>query len=100
MKEKIFKKIKINGVTLKNRFVVSPMCQYSSSNGSPVNWHYKHLKSLGNSGAGLLMIGLLLVIMVLITMDHMICMSKEPVCYTHYELSSTTISNGGRCLEQ
>ncbi len=56
MKEKIFKKIKINGVTLKNRFVVSPMCQYSSSNGSPVNWHYKHLKSLGNSGAGLLMI--------------------------------------------
>ena len=32
------------------------MCQYSSSNGSPVNWHYKHLKSLGNSGAGMLMI--------------------------------------------
>ena len=56
MKEKIFKKIKINGVTLKNRFVVSPMCQYSSFNGSPVSWHYKHLTSLGNSGAGLLMI--------------------------------------------
>ena len=46
MKEKIFKKIKINGVTLKNRFVVSPMCQYSSSNGSPVSWHYKHLTNL------------------------------------------------------
>ena len=56
MKEKIFKKIKINGVTLKNRFVVSPMCQYSSVDGSPTSWHYKHLTSLVNSGAGLLMI--------------------------------------------
>ena len=56
MKEKIFKKIKINRVTLKNRFVVSPMCQYSSVDGSPTSWHYKHLTSLGNSGAGLLMI--------------------------------------------
>ena len=33
MKEKIFKKKKINEVVLKNRFVVSPMCQYSSRNG-------------------------------------------------------------------
>jgi len=56
VKEKIFKKIKINGVTLKNRFVVSPMCQYSSVDGSPTSWHYKHLTSLVNSGAGLLMI--------------------------------------------
>jgi len=56
MKEKIFKKKKINEVVLKNRFVVSPMCQYSSRNGSPASWHYKHLENLASSGAGLLMI--------------------------------------------
>jgi len=56
MTEKIFSKLKINEVTLKNRFVVSPMCQYSSKDGNPVNWHYRHLENLANSGAGLLMI--------------------------------------------
>jgi len=56
MQEKIFKNLKINGINLKNRFVVSPMCQYSSINGNPVNWHYKHLNNLAHSGAALLMI--------------------------------------------
>ena len=56
MKEQIFTKLKINSITLKNRFVVSPMCQYSSRNGNPIKWHYNHLLNLANSGAGLLMI--------------------------------------------
>lgn len=51
----IFKKIKIKGVTLKNRVVVSPMCQYSGIKGCPTNWHYKHLGKLVLSGAGMLM---------------------------------------------
>jgi hypothetical protein len=52
----ILKPIKINNTLLKNRFVVSPMCQYSAKNGCPTTWHYKHLEQLASTGAGLLMI--------------------------------------------
>ena len=52
----ILKKIKNNKFKLKNRIVVSPMCQYSSNNGSPSSWHYKHLGSLICSGAAMLVI--------------------------------------------
>jgi len=52
----IFKKFKLNNVTLNNRIVISPMCQYSSVNGSPSKWHYQHLGKLAISGAGMLMI--------------------------------------------
>ena len=53
----MIKKIKLNNSRyLSNRIVVSPMCQYSSIKGNPVNWHYKHLNNLAHSGAALLMI--------------------------------------------
>ena len=52
----IFKEIRINKVKLKNRIVVSPMCQYSAKNGEPTKWHFDHLSRLVKSGAGLLMI--------------------------------------------
>lgn len=52
----ILKPIKINSILLKNRFVVSPMCQYSAKNGCPTKWHYKHLDRLASTSAGLLMI--------------------------------------------
>lgn len=52
----LFKKLKINSVTLKNKIVVSPMCQYSGNNGCPSLWHYNHLSNLINSGAGMVMI--------------------------------------------
>jgi len=48
----IFKKIKIKNTLLNNRIVVSPMCQYSGNNGSPTEWHYRHLGDLIMSGAG------------------------------------------------
>lgn len=51
----ILKKIKINNKFLKNRIVVSPMCQYSSKlNGAPSKWHFNHLEKLMNVGAGML----------------------------------------------
>lgn len=50
------KKIKINSITLNNRICVAPMCQYSSANGSPSKWHYKHLGMLMKLQAGLMMI--------------------------------------------
>ncbi len=52
----IFNKIKVGGIKLNNRIVVSPMCQYSGKNGCPSEWHYAHLGNLANSGAGMLTI--------------------------------------------
>jgi len=52
----IFKKLKLGKLNLENRIVVSPMCQYSSNNGSPSSWHYQHLGKLALSGAGKMMI--------------------------------------------
>ena len=40
-------------VTLRNRIVVSPMCQYSSDEGMPNTWHDVHLGSLAVGGASL-----------------------------------------------
>src|ERR1035438_10807286 len=42
---KLFSPLKIRGVELKNRIAVSPMCQYSSYDGIPTEWHLVHLGS-------------------------------------------------------
>ena len=52
----IFKKLKINNITLKNRIVVSPMCQYSAKDGSPTQWHYKHLENLSETGTSMVLL--------------------------------------------
>ena len=41
-------------LTLPNRIMISPMCQYSAVDGSAVAWHVVHLGALAISGAGLL----------------------------------------------
>jgi 2,4-dienoyl-CoA reductase-like NADH-dependent reductase (Old Yellow Enzyme family) len=43
------------GVTLRNRIVVSPMCEYSSRNGLATDWHFVHLGSRAIGGAGLIL---------------------------------------------
>ncbi|VTU33105.1 NADPH dehydrogenase [Variovorax sp. SRS16] len=43
-------------LTLRNRIMVSPMCQYSAEEGSATDWHMIHLGQLALSGAGLLVI--------------------------------------------
>ena len=43
-------------LTLANRIVIAPMCQYSSVNGEANDWHLAHWTSLLNSGAGMLTI--------------------------------------------
>ena len=53
---KLFTPIQLGGVTLPNRIVVSPMCQYSAREGSMTEWHDMHLGHLAISGAGLLMV--------------------------------------------
>ena len=53
----IKKKIKLSKhKSLSNKIVVSPMCQYSSINGAPSEWHYKHLSNLIISGASMLIL--------------------------------------------
>src|SRR5690606_2189584 len=46
----------IRDVTLKNRVAVSPMCQYSSVDGHPTEWHHIHLGSRAVGGAALVMV--------------------------------------------
>jgi 2,4-dienoyl-CoA reductase-like NADH-dependent reductase (Old Yellow Enzyme family) len=45
----------IRGVTLRNRIVMSPMCQYSAVDGLASDWHLVHLGSRAVGGAGLVM---------------------------------------------
>ncbi len=51
----LFEPFKLREVTLGNRIVVSPMCQYSSIEGSANDWHFVHLGSRAVGGAGLVM---------------------------------------------
>lgn len=47
----LFSPLKIRELTLKNRIVVSPMCQYSAEDGVPNDWHLVHLGSRAVGGA-------------------------------------------------
>ena len=51
----LFQPLALGALTLPNRIVIAPMCQYSADgNGSATDWHLMHLGSLAVSGAGLL----------------------------------------------
>jgi 2,4-dienoyl-CoA reductase-like NADH-dependent reductase (Old Yellow Enzyme family) len=51
----LFSPLTLRGTTLRNRVLVSPMCQYSSVDGHPGDWHLVHLGSFARGGAGLVM---------------------------------------------
>lgn len=50
----LFSPLQLRDVTLPNRIVISPMCQYSSVDGLAAPWHMLHLGGLAVSGAGML----------------------------------------------
>jgi 2,4-dienoyl-CoA reductase-like NADH-dependent reductase (Old Yellow Enzyme family) len=50
---KLFSPLRIREIELKNRIVVSPMCEYSAKDGHPQAWHLVHLGSRAIGGAGL-----------------------------------------------
>ena len=52
----LFQPLTIRSITLKNRIVVSPMCQYSSPDGFATDWHLVHLGSRAAGGAGLIIV--------------------------------------------
>src|SRR5580698_2453223 len=49
----LFDELKLREVTLRNRIVVSPMCEYSSEDGFANDWHLVHLGSRAVGGAAL-----------------------------------------------
>ncbi|KAM0350097.1 hypothetical protein ACHAPU_003260 [Fusarium lateritium] len=50
----LFSPLKLRGLTLHNRIIVSPMCQYSAANGYMTPWHKQHLGSFAARGPGLI----------------------------------------------
>ena len=52
----LFTPIQIGGVTLPNRVVISPMCQYSADDGCASDWHLAHFGAMACSGAGLFVV--------------------------------------------
>jgi 2,4-dienoyl-CoA reductase-like NADH-dependent reductase (Old Yellow Enzyme family) len=54
MASQLFSSLQIKSITLKNRIVISPMCQYSAQDGFANDWHLVHLGSRASGGAGLI----------------------------------------------
>jgi len=52
----LFKPFRVRNLTLPNRIVIAPMCQYSADDGCMNDWHHIHLGQLAMSGAALLTI--------------------------------------------
>jgi 2,4-dienoyl-CoA reductase-like NADH-dependent reductase (Old Yellow Enzyme family) len=50
----LFRPLTIRSVTLRNRIALSPMCQYSGSDGLPTDWHFSHLAARAIGGTGLI----------------------------------------------
>ena len=49
----LFSPLSIGSVTISNRVVISPMCQYSADDGSMNDWHLQHAMQMAMSGAGM-----------------------------------------------
>ena len=53
---KLFSPVTLRTVTLRNRTIVSPMCQYSAQDGFANDWHFVHLGRFGLGGFGLVLV--------------------------------------------
>jgi 2,4-dienoyl-CoA reductase-like NADH-dependent reductase (Old Yellow Enzyme family) len=51
----LFSPLPLRGITLRNRIGVSPMCQYSSTDGFATDWHLVHLGQFAVGGAALVL---------------------------------------------
>lgn len=52
MSPQLFSPLQLGGLTVSNRIVVSPMCQYAATDGVPGQWHLAHLGQFAMSGPG------------------------------------------------
>ena len=53
MSSQLFSPFKMRGITLDNRIIVSPMCEYSAVDGNAQDWHLMHLGQFATGGYGL-----------------------------------------------
>jgi 2,4-dienoyl-CoA reductase-like NADH-dependent reductase (Old Yellow Enzyme family) len=53
---RLFSEFKLRELAFRNRICVSPMCQYSATDGVPNTWHLVHLGARAVGGAGLVMV--------------------------------------------
>ncbi len=53
---RLFSPFRLRDIEFKHRVFVSPMCQYSSNEGMPTDWHLVHLGSRAVGGAALVMV--------------------------------------------
>src|SRR5579862_8991777 len=51
----LFSPLQIKSLTFRNRIMVSPMCQYSCTDGFATDWHLVHLGSRAVGGAAIVM---------------------------------------------
>ena len=51
----LFSPLQLRDLMIPNRIFLSPMCQYSSPDGKPNNWHFVHLGARAIGGVGLIM---------------------------------------------
>ena len=51
----LFSPLKLRKVTIPNRIMISPMCQYCAQDGVPHDWHFVHLATRAVGGAGIVM---------------------------------------------
>ncbi len=56
MSSHLFAPLTLRSITFRNRIFVSPMCQYSSEDGMPNDWHFVHLGSRAVGGASLVFV--------------------------------------------
>jgi 2,4-dienoyl-CoA reductase-like NADH-dependent reductase (Old Yellow Enzyme family) len=52
----LFEPLSIRDMTLKNRIVISPMCQHAADFGKATDWHLVHLEKFAIGGAGLILV--------------------------------------------
>ena len=53
MTAQLFTPVELGGVTLPNRIMVSPMCQYQAVDGFVTDWHHVHYGRFAAGGLGL-----------------------------------------------
>jgi 2,4-dienoyl-CoA reductase-like NADH-dependent reductase (Old Yellow Enzyme family) len=52
----LFEELQIRDIRIRNRIVVSPMCQYSAQDGHVTDWHFVHLGKFAQGGAGVVFV--------------------------------------------
>jgi 2,4-dienoyl-CoA reductase-like NADH-dependent reductase (Old Yellow Enzyme family) len=51
----LFEPLELRGISVRNRIMMSPMCQYSAPESVPTEWHYVHLATRAVGGSGIVM---------------------------------------------